>query len=277
MILIINNDKRMNYLSDYIRESGLDLVEYHRESFSFDFNILKQTHYFILPFGGISESGQIANTNLRLTEEVLLSLPDDCTILTPIKYPKLIQLLAAVPRKCEIIFDYDEVAIYNSIPTAEGVIFNIIKNTDITIHQAEILVIGSGRTGITIARDLNLLGAHVTVTFRKKKDEARLFEMGLTPIHIDLMVEDLQHFDVIVNTVPAMVLDERALNHVKSDCYIIDVSSKPGGVDFDYAKQIGVEAELAGSLPSIVAPKTAAYYLFRFVRNYITSDHIKGR
>lgn len=277
MILIINNDKRMNYLSEYIRDNGFDLAEYHRDSFNFDFNILKQTHYFILPFGGISESGQIANTNLRLTEEVLLSLPDDCIILTPIKYPKLVQLLDAVSRKCEVIFDFDEVAIYNSIPTAEGVIFNIIKNTEITIHQAEILVIGSGRTGVTIARDLALLGAHVTVTFRKKKDEARLFEMGLNPIHVDLMVEDLKHYDVIVNTVPAMVLDEQALNNVQYECYIIDVSSKPGGVDFDYAKQIGIQAELAGSLPSIVAPKTAAYYLFRFVRNYIASNDKKGR
>ena len=78
MILIINNDKRMNYLSEYIRDSGLDLVQYYRDSVSFDFHILKETHYFILPFGGISESGQIANTHLRLTEEVLLSLPEDC-------------------------------------------------------------------------------------------------------------------------------------------------------------------------------------------------------
>ena len=269
MILLINNDKRMNYLSEYIRDGGLDLVQYHRDSVSFDFHILKETHYFILPFGGISESGQIANTHLRLTEEVLLSLPEDCVILTPIRYPKLMELLTKVPRKCEVIFDYDEVAIYNSIPTAEGVIYNIIKNTDITIHQAEILVIGSGRTSLTIARDLKALGAYVSVTFRKKRDEARLFEMGLQPIHVDLMVEDLQHYDVIVNTVPALVLDEKALDHVNKNCYIMDVSSKPGGVDFDYAKQLGVQAELAGALPSIVAPKTAAYYLFRFVRDYI--------
>ena len=79
------------------------------------------------------------------------------------------ELLTSVPRKCEVIFDYDEVAIYNSIPTAEGVIYNIIKNTEITIHQAEILVIGSGRTSITIARDLKALGAFVSVTFRKKE------------------------------------------------------------------------------------------------------------
>ena len=41
MILIINNDKRMNYLSEYIRDSGLDLIQYHRDSTNFDFHILK--------------------------------------------------------------------------------------------------------------------------------------------------------------------------------------------------------------------------------------------
>ncbi|MDE5978140.1 MAG: dipicolinate synthase [Turicibacter sp.] len=277
MISIINNDKRMNYLSEYIRDSGLDLVQYHQDSENFDVLLLKETHYFILPFGGISEDGKIANTSLHLTEEVLSSLPEDCVIFTPIRYPKLLELLKVVPRKCEVIFDYDEVAIYNSIPTAEGVIYHIIKNTDITIHQAEVLVIGSGRTALTISRDLKALGAHVSVTFRKKKDEARLFEMQMHPIHIDLMIEDLHHYDVIVNTVPAMVLDEKALNAVRKDCYIIDVSSKPGGVDFDYAKQLEIAAELAGSLPSLVAPKTAAYYLFRFVRDYIALNEKKGR
>ncbi|MGL4374782.1 MAG: NAD(P)-dependent oxidoreductase, partial [Turicibacter sp.] len=181
------------------------------------------------------------------------------------------------PRKCEIIFDYDEVAIYNSIPTAEGVIYNIIKNTDITIHQAEILVVGAGRTGQTIARDLKALGANVSVTFRSKKDEARIFEMGITPIHIGLMVEDLHHYDVIVNTVPVLLFDQKALDSVKQEVYVIDVSSKPGGVDFEYANKIGINAELAGSLPSIVAPKTAAYYLFRFIRDYIATDVKKER
>ena len=74
MILIINNDKRMNYLSEYIRDSGMDLIQYHLDSSSFDFHILKETHYLILPFGGIAEDGRIASTHLYLTEDVLRHL-----------------------------------------------------------------------------------------------------------------------------------------------------------------------------------------------------------
>lgn len=274
---MITNDKRMNYLADYIRESGVDLIRYHQNSNEFDWNSLKEVRYFILPFGGISEDGRIANTGLYLTVEVLQALPKECIIFTPIRYPKLMELLKKVPLKYENIFDYDEVAIYNSVPTAEGVIYGIIKNTDITIHQANILVIGSGRCGQTAARDLKALGAHVTVTYRKKEAEARLFELGLHPLHIDLLVEDLHHYDVIVNTVPTLILDKRALDEVKKDCYVMDISSKPGGVDFEYAKELGINAELAGSLPSIIAPKTAAYYLYRFIRDYIADDTKKGR
>jgi len=276
MILIINNDKRMSYLAAYIRDFGMDLIEYHKDSEDFDLNALKEVNYLILPFGGIAADGQIATTKLYLTEAVLDALPADSVIFTPIKYPKLLELVKAVPRKVACIFDYDEVAIYNSIPTSEGVIFNIIKNTDFTIHQADILVIGGGRCGQTIARNLKALGARVTVTYRKREDEARLFELGLLPLPIDYFKEDLEHFDVIINTVPALVLDHKALDRVKKDCYVIDIASKPGGTDFEYAKQIGVQAELAGSLPSIVAPKTAAYYLFKFIASYMAKDK-KGR
>lgn len=274
---MITNDKRMNYLADYIRESGLEIIQYHQNTKDFEWARLEKIRYLILPFGGMSPDGQIANTSLHLTEAVLRALPLDCTIFTPIKYPKLMELLEKVPLRYQVIFDSDEVAIYNSIPTAEGVIYNIIKHTDITIHQANILVIGSGRCGQTVARDLKALGAHVTVTYRKKEIEARLFELGLHPLHSDFIVEDLNHYDVIVNTVPTLILDSKALDQVRKDCYIIDISSKPGGVDFDYAKKVGIHAELAGSLPSIVAPKTAAYYLFRFIRDYIADDVKKGR
>jgi len=272
MILVINNDKRMSYLAAYIRDFGMDLIQYHIDSADFDLNVLKEVNTLVLPFGGIAADGKIATTHLYLTEAVLEALPEDCVIFTPIKYPTLMTLIKAVPRKVECMFDYDEVAIYNSVPTAEGVIFNIIKNTDFTIHQADILVIGGGRCGQTIARDLKALGARVTVTYREKKDEARLFELGAIPLSIDYFLEDLQHFDVIVNTVPAMILDKKALERVKKDCYIIDIASKPGGTDFAFAEKIGLHAELAGSLPSIIAPKTAAYYLFRFINAYIAKE-----
>lgn len=44
---------------------------------------------------------------------------------------------------------------------------------------------------------------------------------------------------------------------MKRDTLIIDLASRPGGTDFDYAKEHGVNAIHALGLPGKVAPKTA--------------------
>ena len=42
-----------------------------------------------------------------------------------------------------------------------------------------------------------------------------------------------------------MILDKKRLERVRKDCIIIDLASKPGGVDFDAAKERGIKAILA--------------------------------
>ena len=45
---------------------------------------------------------------------------------------------------------------------------------------------------------------------------------------VNPLISQSTHFmDVLMKQI-----DEKALNHVRKDCYIMDVSSKPGGVDF---------------------------------------------
>ncbi len=46
--------------------------------------------------------------------------------------------------------DRDDVAILNSIPTAEGIIQRAMELSDITIHGSQALVLGMGRCGITL-------------------------------------------------------------------------------------------------------------------------------
>lgn len=45
------------------------------------------------------------------------------------------------------LFERDDVAIYNSIPTAEGTLMLAIQYTDFTIHDSNIMILGFGRVG----------------------------------------------------------------------------------------------------------------------------------
>jgi len=155
------------------------------------------------------------------------------------------------------LMELDEVAILNSIPTAEGAIALGMQHTEVTIHGSVSVVLGFGRCGITLARSLTALGAEVRVAARKPAHLARIREMGLQPIPVEGLPNGLEDADIVFNTVPVMVLSAAVLAQMRKECVVIDIASKPGGTDFRFAEKRGMTAILAPSLPGLVAPKTA--------------------
>ena len=57
------------------------------------------------------------------------------------------------------------------------------------------------------------------------------------------------------------------LKFINKQCIIIDLASKPGGVDFEEANKLGLVTNWALALPGKVAPKTAAKYIFETIKN----------
>lgn len=159
------------------------------------------------------------------------------------------------------LLEFEEVAILNAIPTAEGAIAKAMEVTDITLHDSNILVMGYGRIGKILSHMLNGIGAKVYCEARSKKDIALIKSLGYNSIKLEDLNEFLPCFDVIFNTIPVKLLDEKRLNLLKLNCIVIDLASSPFGVDFDYAKKIGIKAFLELALPAKVAPYTAAKYL----------------
>lgn len=159
----------------------------------------------------------------------------------------------------------DELAIYNSIPTAEGALQMAMERRPITIHDSRAVVLGLGRCGTTLARTLAALGSHVTVVARKPADRARAFSLGLAATDYPGAAPALAAADFIFNTVPALVLTAKLLALTRPECLIIDLASAPGGTDFAAAERLGREAVLAPGLPGKVAPVTAGRALARVV------------
>lgn len=151
----------------------------------------------------------------------------------------------------------EELAVLNAIPTAEGAIQIAMEETPYTLHSSECLVIGNGRIGKILAKMLYGIGAKVTVAARKKKDLAYSFSFGYDSVAISDLGDCADKFDIIFNTAPSMILDFDLLSKLKRNVLIIDLASKPGGVDFDEARRRGIRVIWALSLPGKVAPDTA--------------------
>ncbi|MCI9424098.1 MAG: dipicolinate synthase subunit DpsA [Flavonifractor sp.] len=154
-------------------------------------------------------------------------------------------------------FAREELAVANAVPTAEGAIQIAMEELPITIHGARALVIGYGRLGRALSQRLAALGAKVSVAARKYADLAWAESCGYGIEHTGQLEGWLCCYDLVVNTVPARVLDRKGLEDLQSGCLVIDLASKPGGVDLEAAAQLGVKVVWALSLPGKVAPVTA--------------------
>lgn len=143
----------------------------------------------------------------------------------------------------------DELAARNAIPTAEGAIEIAISETPFTIHGSKSLVLGYGRIGKILAKTLRDLGADTYVEARKYADLALIEGHSCHPLTISEAKSRIGEFDIIFNTVPALIIDSDVLSRVDKDALIIDLASKPGGVDFEAAKDLGLRVIWALSLP----------------------------
>ena len=219
----------------------------------------------ILPVKGTDLKGQVdtifSNEKVFLTKELLEKTPEHCTVYSGITNDYLNVLIKETDRILVQLFDRDDVAILNSIPTVEGTIMMAIQHTDTTIHGSKVIVLGLGRVGMSVARTFHALGAKVKVAANQSEHIARIIEMGLTPVHLDDLQIAVEDIDICINTIPHLVVTSDVIEKMPLHTLVIDLASKPGGTDFQYAEKRGVKALLAPSLPGIVAPKTAGNIL----------------
>jgi dipicolinate synthase subunit A len=169
------------------------------------------------------------------------------------------------------ILDYlhrEELAIYNAVPTAEGAIQLAMEELPITISGSRCLITGYGRVGRMLAQLLVAMGAHVTVAARKFSDLAWADSQGCQTTELAHLSE-AGEFDVIFNTIPFPVFNHDVLSKLDKNTLLIDLASRPGGVDFTAAAELQIKTIWALSLPGRVAPKSAGQIIKNTILNML--------
>ncbi len=236
----------------------------------------KDAEVVILPLPGTSTEGVIravyAEESFKLTEKAISSLAANALVLIGSARPFLKEWAHTYRFNLIEIIDMDEIAVLNSIPTAEGAIQIAMEETRITIHGSRSCVIGFGRVAVTLVRILKAMGSDVTVVARNQGQLARAYEMGCKKADFPDLREIMNDADIVFNTVPAMVIDRETLKYANSNVLIIDLASQPGGTDFEAANEYGLKAILAPGLPGKVAPVYAGKILADVIPRLIISE-----
>jgi dipicolinate synthase subunit A len=121
----------------------------------------------------------------------------------------------------------------------EGMLKVIIENTDITIHKANIVMIGYGTIGELAARTLVALGAHVTVAARNPVQRAAAYAAGAEMAELSNLAAAVPEADMVVNSVPVQLVDKAMLETMQKHVLLVDLAAPPGGFDRDAAETLG--------------------------------------
>ncbi len=195
-------------------------------------------------------------------DEFVKSMTDAYLCLSALK-DEVIILLERNNLKYIDLMEMNEIAIENAVPTAEGAIQYAMENSEITLNDSQVIVLGFGRCGKILAQKLKGLGANVAVEARKTTDLAYIKAYDYEPIPLRELQQNLHRFDFIFNTIPIHILDESCINACKKDTIYIELASAPGGIDLECCKNSNIKYVNAPSLPGKVAPKTAAKILYQ--------------
>lgn len=214
----------------------------------------------ILPLPACGKPGQL-NAPFSAAPVDVCALLEEIPGNIPICAGRVDPLLAeAAAQRHGPLVDYfarEELAVLNAAVTAEGALEVLMKNTPRTVFGSRVLVIGFGRIGKLLAHRLRALGAAVSVSSRSYGDMAWCRSYGYGVLDTRALDGTLGDFDAVINTVPALILDETLLGQMKPGALCVDLASRPGGVDLDAAAQRGITTVWALSLPGKTAPASA--------------------
>jgi dipicolinate synthase subunit A len=170
------------------------------------------------------------------------------------------------------VHDYDpdrELMLLRGPAIVEGVLQQAIEATDITINDAEVVVVGFGNIGQLLARTLRGLGARVHVAARNPTQRAGAYADGLLPLTLEELPELAPSLDMVFSTVPAQVVNRGLLERLPRGSLVLDIAPPPDHADLDLAGELGHRAVWARGLGRR-APITVGESQWTGLRRYIT-------
>ena len=244
---IIGGDLRNFFLAKILsREKhevklyGFDKLENFKECEKYD-EMIRNSDNIVLPIS-FSRDNQYVNmpfSNKDIAIREIFYYLENKTIFVGNMHQELKE---ALHRKHNQVIDFmekEEFAIFNAIPTAEATIEIMLKNTKKILQNSNCLIMGFGRIGKVLAYKLQGLSAKVTCMITNEVERAWAVAYGYETTKIENLQKNctkFKQYDIIINTIPEVIFKEE-LKEIKKETLVIDLASKPYGIDRKIAEQ----------------------------------------
>lgn len=277
-ILFFGGDKRqleiIKYLLDYNHEIdllGYENIEINKCNKVQIENIeINKYDVLIFPVSGVNNDFSVvtdfSKEKIYINPNIFKNVKNNACIISGIKTKNLNKICELANKETIALMEKENIKEKNSVPTVEGILADIINNTESTINSSRIFVLGYGHIGKLLSKMLKNLGAIVTIGVLTNDEAKEIILKNMYPICTKdkkAMSVTLANSEIIINTVPSLIIDKEYLNLISKDTYLLDISSYPYGIDFEAAKNLNLRYKLYTGIPAKVAPKTAGDILAR--------------
>ena len=278
---IIGGDKRQLYCARSLSDDGYSvalggfdsIAEMNKVEVTTPFEAALISEAIILPLPCVNEKGRISapfcKNDIELTDDLVTAMKGK-RIFCGMKQ-RLEEVCPIIAGNACDYYDREDFIINNAYVTAEGALELAMRSFEGTINGAECLVCGYGRIGKILTDMLKSLGAKVTTSARNPRDIAWIELCGVKSVRTEEL-NKLGGFDIIFNTIPAMIMTPLLLAKIALNAVVIDLVSGEGGVDKYAAERLGISYIHALSLPGKAAPKTAGEIIKNTIYNILEED-----
>ena len=279
-VVILGGDNRQIELYKLFRKEG-----YNTSLFGFDaidkdsdrnvYQKLQECDYLFLPIPYKTNRGLIKMPFSKKSftlHDVQAVLKEDCVVLLGKSDSESEYFLNLRSLKFWDFLKDENFLVENARLTAEAALaIAMLRNTK-SLNDCKVSILGFGRISKQLIRLLNAFNCPIYVTTRRNMDESNENLNGGGFIHTNRALKAVNKADIVFNTIPKIIFDEKKMTEVKANVTIFELSSYPYVFDMDYARAKGMDIRIEAGLPGRFFPKSAAKAIYKSFKTFMNGE-----
>lgn len=241
LIFVNHDDMRSLELMDELIRRGYYVSD--------QLNDLRYADVLYLGLKGVDNKNRLmTHQETRILDSKLFKgLKKNCLVITLLKNQYLLDMSKEYHFRYIDLLSQEDFLNKNSILTAEGLISYLISHRRNPLYKSKIMVLGFGHCAKPIIQYLKAFDSNIDVAIRNMDYKEEVEKMGANCI--DIQSVDLSQYEILINTIPSVVIDKEQLDKANKRIMIVDIASYPYGINHHYAISIGLNSIILPSIP----------------------------
>ncbi len=246
-----SKDRRLPFVEKFLKEKGHNTLKFSEENIH---NIVSGDILILAPA-------------FKWNEDLVNKMPSNVTIFAGAISEEYLKIFNKKHIKYINFMDDEDFVLKNATLTAEGMLCDLILNTNKSMFNSNILILGSGRVAKAVGYLFYKLGLNFDFAMRNEKEFNHIKLFARKCILGEEYKNQLKNYDVVINTIPDVLFSKEDENKFKKDSCVFELASKKclEGVEIKNFKYV-----LCPALPSKYTPESASELMIEVIQNYLT-------